>query len=51
MSSEAAGTATVQIERTGDISGSLTVNYATANGTALAGVHYQTATGTVTFSG
>ena len=49
--SEAAGTATVQIERTGDISGSLTVNYATANGTALAGVHYETATGTVTFSG
>ena len=49
--SEAAGTATVQLERTGDISGALTVNYATTDGTALAGVHYQTATGTVTFSG
>ena len=47
--SEAAGTATVQVERTGDISGSLTVSYATADGTALAGVHYQTATGTLTF--
>ena len=43
--SEAAGTATVQIERTGDISGALTVNYATTDGTALAGVHYQTADG------
>ena len=47
--SEAAGTATIQVERTGDVSGLLTVNYATSDGTALAGVHYQTATGTLTF--
>lgn len=44
-------TATVGITRTGDTSGSLTVQYAVSNGTATPGVDYSGATGSVVFAG
>lgn len=48
--SETDPTATFGITRTGDTSGSLTVQYAVSNGTATAGVDYSGATGSVVFA-
>jgi CSLREA domain-containing protein len=49
---EAAGTATIIVNRTGGSSGITTVDYTTSNGTAVAGVteDYTTASGTLTFA-
>jgi hypothetical protein len=47
--SEAASGALITVKRVGDISGSATVNYATADGTAAAGSDYTAAAGTLTF--
>jgi hypothetical protein len=45
------GTAIVfTVTKTGSASGSLTVNYATANGTAIAGSDYSATSGTLTFT-
>jgi hypothetical protein len=43
------GVATIDVERTGSPSPIVSVNYATANGTAIAGKDYQSASGTLTF--
>jgi sugar lactone lactonase YvrE len=40
----------VTVSRTGDVSSSNSVNYATTDGTATAGVDYTSATGTLTFA-
>ncbi|MFP2996300.1 Calx-beta domain-containing protein [Spongiivirga sp. MCCC 1A20706] len=48
---EAAGTATFIVTLTGDVQGSFDVDYATADGTALAGSDYTAAAGTLTFAG
>ena len=47
---ESVGTASVLVNRTGSGSGAISVNYATANGTALAGTHYTTTTGTLNWA-
>src|SRR5262245_34970088 len=47
--SEAAGVAAITVTRTGDTTGTATVNYATSDGTAIAGTHYRAASGTLTF--
>ncbi len=47
--SEAAGAATITVELTGVNAVPVTVNYATSNGTATAGLDYTTATGTLVF--
>jgi Ca2+-binding RTX toxin-like protein len=47
---EADGVMTFTVTRTGDLTGSSTVNYATANGTAAAGSDYTAAAGTVSFA-
>jgi Calx-beta domain/Carboxypeptidase regulatory-like domain/Beta-propeller repeat/CarboxypepD_reg-like domain len=44
------GVANVTVLRTGGSSGVLTVNYATANGTAIAGQDYTATSGTLTFN-
>jgi len=44
------GAAILTLTRTGGTSGSVSVNYATANGTALAGTHYTTTSGTVNWA-
>jgi glucose/arabinose dehydrogenase len=44
------GTATITVTRTGGSSGGVTVNYATADGTATAGSDYTTVSGTLTFA-
>ena len=43
------GVATVTTTRTGSMSGQVTVNYATSNGTGIAGTDYAAASGTLTF--
>jgi hypothetical protein len=43
------GVATVTVTRTGGIAGGATIDYATSDGTAVAGTHYQAAAGTLTF--
>lgn len=43
------GSATVLVRRSGGSTGSLTVQYATANGTAIAGQDYTAASGTLSF--
>ena len=48
--SEAAGAATITVSRTGNTSGSVTVDYATADATAAAGVDYTAMSGTLTFA-
>ena len=47
---EDAGNVTIELERTGGSSGSVSVNYATSNGTASAGSDYSSRTGTLTFA-
>jgi uncharacterized delta-60 repeat protein len=42
-------TVSVTVERLGNTNNSFTVNYFTTNGTAMAGVNYQTSSGTITF--
>ena len=44
-----AGTATIGVERFGNVSALVTVQYATSNGTAIAGKQYAPAAGTLTF--
>lgn len=48
--SETQSTATFGITRTGDTSGSLTLQYATSNGTAVPGTDYTAAASSVTFA-
>jgi hypothetical protein len=48
--SENAGVATITVTRTNGTVGGTTVNYATSNGTASAGVDYVAASGTLTFA-
>lgn len=48
--SQSAGTLTVTVNRTGGSSGSISVKYATANGTAIAGTDYTAASGTIQWS-
>jgi glycosyl hydrolase family 44/Calx-beta domain-containing protein len=47
--SEGAGLATITAKRTGPLSPPLTVSYATSDGTAVAGVDYTAASGTLSF--
>ncbi len=47
---EAAGTATLTVNRTGGSTGAVTVAFATANGTATAGSDYTASTGTLSFA-
>jgi glucose/arabinose dehydrogenase len=44
------GTATITVNRSGGSDGSVTVNYATSNGSATAGSDYTAAAGTLTFA-
>ena len=48
---EGDGTATFTVTLTGDVQGGVSVDYATADNTALAGSDYTAATGTLNFSG
>jgi Calx-beta domain len=47
---EDVGVATITVLRTGGSSGALTVDYATTNGSAIAGLDYTAASGTLTFN-
>jgi hypothetical protein len=47
---ENAGTATITVTRTGGSTGTVTLHYATSDGTAKAGTDYQAASGTLTFN-
>jgi Ca2+-binding RTX toxin-like protein len=47
---EGAGTLVFTVSRSGDLTGSSTVAYATANSTAIAGSDYTAASGTITFA-
>lgn len=47
---ENGGTATITVTRTGGSSGSVSVNYATSNGTATAGSDYTATSGTLSFA-
>lgn len=47
---ENAGSATIQVTRSGGSGGAVTVNYATSNGTATAAVDYTAAAGTLNFA-
>lgn len=47
---ENAGLATVTVQRTGDTNTTVTVDYATANGTATAALDYSATNGTLTFA-
>jgi len=46
---QAAGTATITVNRTGGTSGAVGVQYATADGTAIAGSNYTSASGTLSW--
>lgn len=48
--SEGAATKTIVVNRTGSTNGTISVNYATSNGTATAGQDYAAASGTLTFA-
>ncbi len=48
---EDVGTITINAVRTGGATGSLSVDYATVNGTAIAGQDYTSTSGTLTFTG
>ena len=48
--SKAAGTATITVNRFGGATGAASVNFATANSSALAGTHYTAANGTLTWA-
>lgn len=48
--SESAGSVTIQVTRGGDPNAEVSVSYATADGTALAGSDYSAATGTLNFA-
>jgi hypothetical protein len=43
------GVATITVTRTGSLTGQITVNYATSDGSGTAGTNYLTASGTLTF--
>lgn len=45
-----AGTVTITVTRTGGTDGQVTLNYSTANGTAVAGTDYTATSGSVTFN-
>ena len=47
---ENGGNATVTVQRTGSTQGTVSVNYSTSNGTAVAGTDYTPASGTLTFA-
>lgn len=47
---EATGSASVAITRTGNLSGALTVQYATSNGTAISAADYSAVSGSITFA-
>ncbi len=47
---ESGGTATITVTRTGGSDGQVTIDYATSDGSATAGVDYGTATGTLTWN-
>src|SRR5206468_2784305 len=47
---EDAGTATITVSRTGGSTGAVSVNYATADGTAKAGTDYTATQGTLSFA-
>jgi Zn-dependent metalloprotease len=47
---EAAGSAVITVSRTGSTSGTATVDYATADGSAVAGVDYTAVSGTLNFA-
>ena len=49
--SEATATATFSVRLSAAVQGGLTINFATANGTATAGTDYTTTSGTLTFTG
>lgn len=48
--SKTVGTASIPVKRFGGVNGTVTVNYATSNSSALAGTHYTTASGTLTWA-
>lgn len=48
---EGSGSITVTVQRTGGLSNGATVNYSTANGTAIAGLDYTAVSGTLVFFG
>jgi glucose/arabinose dehydrogenase len=47
---EDGGQATITVRRSGNTTGTATVNYSTANGTAIAGSDYTATTGTISFA-
>jgi plastocyanin len=47
---ENAGSATISVQRTGGSSGAVAVQYATSNGTAVAGTNYRSAMGTLSWN-
>jgi glucose/arabinose dehydrogenase len=47
--SEAGSTATITVQRSGNLAGAASVNFATSNGTAIAGADYTARTGTLNF--
>ena len=47
---ETAGIATITVQRLGDTTGAVAVNYATSNGTATAGLNYVATSGTLAFA-
>ena len=49
-SNESAGSATIRVLRAGDLSSAMTVDYATADGTAVAGSDYTAVSGTLSFA-
>ncbi|HYW72638.1 MAG TPA: Calx-beta domain-containing protein [Pyrinomonadaceae bacterium] len=48
--SEGNGTVTITVNRSGDVSSTTTVDYATSDGTAIAGTDYTATSGTLTFT-